>query len=909
MIFFIKQTLTTANGSKEKNILLGGQFQIGDQLLNVHSLTLVKDKEIRDIVETVHDFKICKLPDYDVPVITIDNIFSGSDNLHTYLHVTTQYKQLIQIYNRNGELDKALLANDMGYFKECIAEAKKLADVKLKPALGDSTAFFVEAVFGFYRYSKFTTLQSLEGVSNSKIDPDCFVETLDYINSFKKTIIFGDNKTLKQNVYNDEFFINIPSYYTLINEDTLEIADLIPNLAEEVCKPYTEKEAYTPNYKKVKNTPLKLIEGQNKNNGMQVYKYNERYYNSLLSWVQENIKSYYKESENAGSFLDQNGKVKDSAIIDAYSQEYLTELCKRLYSLHWSHNSSVPCAISLEQEDENAMSKAESKYEFYGNAEDQNNFMNALIILEEYLKIASTKCGYKIYVDAVIQLSRWGLDKPTAIVFEGYNKIFILGTNEIKDKAIDLSECIIKQHNGYDSYLSSLIYLDEKDIDKSSMDKKLFTLPKYSKYSQDVFSIPIGITVSSDYEYKGSSTNEDVEKVITSNTFYSMIDFVREVTKNPGFCDKIYGVDFREGTIFIETEPQDKITVKQILKQLHSNSISAYNPFYRSEDLINTYMDIGAKIDGEIPNSILTILNSHFTSPNLSTDIITIQFNTREELIEKRSNFVIIGSTQNAIDVSVLKEVLPVFMEVNHLINGKDINLKNISNLYKDVMDKEFRSEVDFYKPIMHTKTNNGKKEDATNNMEKPVSEKDSVKNSENAINTMDVFGKATSNVVGSENPVSEKSYKSDKISLDSEKSVTENSLSEKTDMQKESAEKTINSEICVYKDIPTSGKREFSFAVIPPDHVAGVLIISRKSNATNELIFSSVKSFEKVYPGLCKKIKSGKPFKNVIFSILKQYPFLNNLDNWNSRLYFADKDSYKEFMENVMYYFNNKLK
>lgn len=78
------------------------------------------------------------------------------------------------------------------------------------------------------------------------------------------------------------------------------------------------KIAYTPDYKQVKYTPIKLIEGQSSNNGNLIYEYNERYYKSLLAQIKENIKTYYEDASNNIQILDQNGDVKDTAIIDPF---------------------------------------------------------------------------------------------------------------------------------------------------------------------------------------------------------------------------------------------------------------------------------------------------------------------------------------------------------------------------------------------------------------------------------------------------------------------------------------------------------------------------------------------------------------------------------------------------------------
>lgn len=301
----------------------------------------IQNKEVRGLVHDVCDFKIGKIKEFTTPVITVEQ------NVIQYLGmtgVTSVYTKLIKIFNDNFGLNQALAKNDMEAFKEIVNTAKKqLAASALAKSFGEYFNFFIDTVFGFYRYTHYCTLKDFDNLSNNIIDADCFAETQDFINSFKKIIIIGDNKTLKQNAYNNEFFINIPSYYTLSNDELDDMGTLIPDLINDVCKPYTEKIAYTPDYKQVKYTPIKLIEGQSSNNGNLIYEYNERYYKSLLAQIKENIKTYYEDAGNNIQILDQNGDVKDTAIIDPFSQDYLLELCKRLYSLHWSHNRAVPC--------------------------------------------------------------------------------------------------------------------------------------------------------------------------------------------------------------------------------------------------------------------------------------------------------------------------------------------------------------------------------------------------------------------------------------------------------------------------------------------------------------------------------------------------------------------------------------
>lgn len=205
MIFYITHDLKTPEGTKQKNLLLGGKFTIGTQSLSVHSFSLVQNTDVRDLVHNVCNFKIGKMPEFTVPVVTVD------DNVASHLamqNVTGLYKQLVSILKEGFNLDDVLAKQEMDKFKELVSLIKeKLRSNAIATKLGDSFEFFIDTILGFYRYAHYTTLSSFDTLANNLIDVDCFSETQDYINSFKKVIVIGDNKTLKQNAYNDEFFL------------------------------------------------------------------------------------------------------------------------------------------------------------------------------------------------------------------------------------------------------------------------------------------------------------------------------------------------------------------------------------------------------------------------------------------------------------------------------------------------------------------------------------------------------------------------------------------------------------------------------------------------------------------------------------------------------------------------------
>ena len=896
MIFYITHDLKTPEGTKQKNLLLGGKFTIGTQSLSVHSFSLVQNIDVRDLVHNVCNFKIGKMPEFTVPVVTVDN------NVASHLamqNVTGLYKQLVGILKEGFNLDDVLAKQEMDKFKELVSIIKeKLRSNAIATKLGDSFEFFIDTILGFYKYAHYTTLSSFDTLANNLIDVDCFSETQDYINSFKKVIVIGDNKTLKQNAYNDEFFINIPSYYTLSNDDLDDVGTLIPNLFNEVCKPYTESVAYTPNYKQVRSTPLKLIEGQSSNNGNLIFQYNERYYKSLLAQVQENIKSYYEDAGNNIQILDQNGNVKDNAVIDPFSQDYLLELCKRLYALHWAHNKSVPCSTVMDDDDKDSGEAREdfSKYEYYLDESfesgSSSNYINALILLESYLKNVSTKCGYKVYVDAVLQLSRWGLDKPTALVFDNYDKVFVLGNNEVRSKAVDLSTCVISKHNGCERYVAELITLD-----KEVSDKGLADIPALAQNFSKRIEVPVGVGIATDYipEDLAQSQNFSSDDVIVNYEYYSFIDFIKRVENNSDFVANTDGVEVEEGGITLAQITKTE-SISEILEKLHNSSaLESYNPFYRSEELTGIYMDIGAKMDSELPSSILTILNNKFASTSLAMDFKAIKFSSKEELISKKQSYQIVGSLQNAIDVSILREVLPIFFKVNKEVEdsaGERANATTIANVYKRVMDEDFSSEIAFY----------GSAANATPTAESSTSESSTKK--------MDLFSQEQQ----AQPKVEPKVEPAPQPAPDTTEPVQAEEKPQASSQPQQIKTSTQSQQIQASQQVPEQAStmiRTFcgkGFAKMYPrilldkeNKIVSAIIKTIKKNGDINYFVLSEEEFNTFYPNLFKKINKAMAIKTIATEFFMQCTYTDSLDNHSNCVYFNSKESYMGFVQAVL--------
>lgn len=893
MIFYLSSEVKGSTGIIKKNVFLGGDFTIGNQKLNVNAIALVTDKDIRNLVSSVCDFKICKTNSFDVPIVTMEDY---AIKAVPHADSTKLYNSLIGLckkgFGLETSLDQALKDGNMEVFKQYIDKCKNLAHTQLESILKDRVDFFVECLLGFYRYSNFYSLAEFDSPAINQIDNDFIVETQEYINSFKKQITIGDNVTLRQSTYNSEFFIKIPTWYTLTSEELDDVSSLIPNLAKEVCQPYTESIAYTPSYKEAKNTPLNLIEGNAKNNGHHVFDYDERYYNSLISWCKNNMFQYYRDSVKS---VD---SIKDSAVIDPYSQEYLVELCKSLYSLHWAHNKNVPCSVSVDQnEDDESSSSSVSKYIFYGDAGEQSSFMNALILLEEFLKIASVECGYKVYPQAVLQLSRWGLDKPTALSFDNYSKIFLLGTNTVKDKEIPLDQCEIKQHGNCDYYLDRLIYLDKEITDKDLLTSGIGDSDESVKWLSTGFKTPIGIVLSADYIDKVS------KKEIKNSVYYSFIDFVRRMVKDSDFAKNVYGLHLDGDSFVVDSVGVDlaePTTVGELLISVNNNN-SVYNPFYRSEDLVNVYISVNAKMEGEIPDSILKIMYDKIGSPSLSTDFEMIKFNSKEELIEKKKSFQILGSVQNAISVSVLREVLPVFAEANYrllsegAVDAGSINLEKVLQIYKTVMDSTFISEVKFYRSTQHV-------DDYRSDVNADLTKENAVGRGadlakENAVG-QGVADQEHAGAVDKMNLFSGGNDSSKDSSNDgSNNSSSDNSNTEDTVISQE--QNQLSMEDLMFKKPGKGLKLTIKFVQFEEKKYIGVLFRCVAADNFTEFIFASIEDFDKMYPGYVNKIRTSEKFTSLVKVFLNQQTRLDQ--KINGKLFFLNKNAYDIFMKGIV--------
>lgn len=463
-------------------------------------------------------------------------------------------------------------------------------------------------------------------VDASEVNENFRASTIEVINEINKeftqaitSISALDNYTRHQDTCTSDFFIEIPSRQELISDTDRPLLDFIPK-RDEVCTPYSDSAAYEPNYavNGVASYLYPLIEGRKENNGKPLYENEVVYHKALSEWVSYNV--------------EQDLGTDNGTVIDLLSQQYLFELLMCLYMWHWGHNPCVPVEIAPDSSEGDGYES--SRYVFCAEAEKYN--YNAVIILQQFLKDASTVLGWSVYVDAVIQLGRWGERKPTRIVFDGYDSEFDLGTGLIKKKIGDISDYTVQPVNGKESSLYAVIIDDAIVQDESIHVKKKW-------------SFPVGVVTQKTMRGK---SGDDV--VIFS--YVHCLDVVEMAEAGKLSVD---GMEYADGAWAIR--PVDKeYTVSQLIKDYENKKDSFMQfPFYRSESFKDLCVELQAN-GARMPANLLCIMSSRVADPRLKSRLAQFNYSGREGMMDAVSAGVV-TSTVAAAEMSIVKQYLPLY--------------------------------------------------------------------------------------------------------------------------------------------------------------------------------------------------------------------------------------------------------
>lgn len=372
----------------------------------------------------------------------------------------------------------------------------------------------------------------------TRIAQDFTKQTQSWLNELnrKNTMAaISDNETKFQCACVDEFFIKLPAYdamfsYLSDEEDESEHQELrdlhmFMPARSEVSDPYGVNTARFENPDSVAkmveiggqvyDTMLKQILGSSDNNTDKIFDNEKRYYDSLNEWL---------------GIIANDSEGEDNGELCAISLEYLHTLAETLYIWYWQHNRRVPCSVEIGTGDK----VDESRYTFA--SEDHKGVAPEDLVA--FLDRVSADLGRQAYVNAIVQLARWGTRKPTAIVFDGYDKCFDLNDGVVKNSLTSLSSFDKVSINGCNAEFVAFV------DDTTNIADRLIGFSRWP--------MPVGIKVRQTFENKTSGEQLDVF------SYYSMIDAVKEIVTGHLTVD---GIQFEDDkwkvTELAEHEPID----------------------------------------------------------------------------------------------------------------------------------------------------------------------------------------------------------------------------------------------------------------------------------------------------------------------------------------------------------------
>lgn len=683
MLFYVQREVPMANGTTQPvKILIGAKITGSTTILE--ATELMKDASQLELISSECVPKIAAFSKDSLLYVTADEIYNNS------VAVDVVVKAVEQVLNseENAKLSPA----------QSSALIQRLVKMT-NGAIDEQTATcIVWYALKFVEYEKAKLLTGPINVGPSYYDPRFVTQTQLIVNEINSALAWPfseitakDNETNTQLNCTDKLFIELPNRNQFMQED-FKITNVLPTI-NSLCEPYKGLQIDDiTEYKNDIHVPQSmypLFEGVSKNNTYKLYDNEELYYKSLLEWIRFNMKN---------SALGDVDLSITNPNIDKISQSYLEELAKLLYTRHWYHNINIPIYNPLESGDddmvdlvsESSSDSVLSDYKFRATASERDAIkagireftmssstrVNALEQLVEFLSEASLSAGYIAYVQAIIQLARWGERKPTCIVIEGYSLVFSLGDNKIKPYMGDISDYSLVEVDGCPVTATAALYND------ITLKCKQFMLN--NNYSSNSITAPVGLTVT---KRLTNATNQGPKEILTILN-YSIIDIVKSYVD--GDPIKIAGIKYENGVFEASNDiVMDNTNTFFAMQQSIKEEDNLEMPFKVSQDLEDLLLELdiqSAKILTHF--DILTSCARHEDIDSLAE---AMKFSSKEDLITKRNNKTIRQPLMAFIfnyGVKLLEIYFKVSLKLNELAEERKVNFGDVLNIYKSVLDK-----------------------------------------------------------------------------------------------------------------------------------------------------------------------------------------------------------------------------
>lgn len=669
--------IKTLSSGKEVKHVLGGKISVDGKEEIFSAEDILSRSDVFLAFKREHNIRVAKCPDYENVIllcsssessVVITPVFNLVDSFMTEQNIDTLPNQASQIF------------------------ITRLMDMNMDK---DTAICILTLCIAYRAYLKEERIYGTVNIGLDFYDDDFFEDTRNFIEALKtestwpfKTITNSENVTKFQNTEEDELFIEIP-LRQLLADDDVNVKSFLPKKSE-LFNPYgamalEDMTTYKDPGVKFPVDLIPRVEGLQQNNELAIQENEKKYYNSLIEWVQFNMKA------DADTDIDVE---PSNPNIDGISQEYLVNLADYLYSWNWDHNPNIPFYDEDKEEQDYLSDESEdikSSYIHRATKREKDAMaagvtdlsdlkemhINAIAVLNDFLREASLNIGYRAYVEAIIKLARWGSRKPTVLFFEDYPIVFDLAKNEVKQYIGYIDNYDLLQVNGCDAAALCAIYDSSVFADKAYL-RKL-------GYEYDQLIAPIGILGKKTYVNKSSNGPKD----LTFEVYYSIIDIVKSyVTGTDEF--KLDGISY-DGNMFICSDDLvcDKaITLGKLIQAYENNRNNLMlNPFCVSTSLQNLYMDLGVTLgNSDAPLHHFSLLRSKQRTTDFQKDIHLNRFDSKDDLEQKRQKREI-RLLKYAVETEVAGVIIPVFITASIKLSAKqEYNLSDVLNVYKEVM-------------------------------------------------------------------------------------------------------------------------------------------------------------------------------------------------------------------------------
>lgn len=606
---------------------------------------------------------LAKTNDYENPVLIVTNDSDAFNITQIYALVEKNKAQLVVEKNSTDEFKKQV-ENNINNITKMICSKTNQDENLIK--------YCIKASINHLSYLNIHNIRNLIVTSFANYDKDFIENTSKYFRSDAQIL----TKNLFMEKATDKVSLKLPTKEEMLT-DELEWLDLIP-YRDDICKPYPQGIEPLPNYKmdpKISKSLYSFIEGDIKNNALDIQDNEKDFYDSLITWV--------KERTNDTSIPQNDDK---NFIISSNVLGYLHELIGVIYSWHWQHNKNVPNVIRDHSDDQNDDSNISSKYAFrYVQGDEYSGRVNAIILLIGFLQEAEKELGYRVYPEVIVKLLRWGERKPTALVLEGYPYAFELGTSLTKPYLGDINDYeVLPTENGCD--YEAICFVNSKS---PITDKRFW---ESSGYTNSNITAPVCLVLQQVLVNKKDRTKKQVLM-----KYLSILDVIRTVLsgkKIDGIAvDECYNIKLTKNI-----KVDNNLSVKKLRQEYLTNKNNfVVNPFYISNELKNLYITLGVESGADQ----LSILEEGFATNQLESLFGTNSFSTKEEMLGKLDSYKI-TSIPNAIMINVFKNIYQIFIDVFNELNNTEISsMDGVLNLYKDKMiEYDYSNEASFFNVI-----------------------------------------------------------------------------------------------------------------------------------------------------------------------------------------------------------------